>query len=43
VERYKHDLKLAHTQDYAPYQAAIVEKCKKRGGTGGLEKEEEKD
>ena len=44
VERYKHDLQLAHTQDYEPYQAAVSKKMKKkRGGTGGLEKEEEKD
>ena len=42
VERYKQDLNLAHTQDYAPYQAAILEKRKKRGGTGRLQKEEEK-
>ena len=40
VERYKHDLQLAYTQDYGPYQAAILEKRKKRGGTGGLEKGE---
>ena len=44
VERYKHDLQLAHTQDYEPYQAAVSKKKgKKRRGTGGLEKEEEKD
>jgi hypothetical protein len=42
VERYKHDLQLAHTQDYEPYQAAVSKKMKKkRGGTGGLEKEED--
>ena len=43
VERYRYDLQLMHSQDYAPYQTAIVEKRKKRGGTGGLEKEEETD
>ena len=44
VERYKHGLQLAHTQDYEPYQAAVSKKKeKKRRGTGGLEKEEEKD
>jgi len=31
VERYKHDLQLAHTQDYEPYQAAVSKKKKKRG------------
>jgi len=39
VERYKQDLRLAHTQDYEPYQAAISIK-KKRGRTTGSEKEE---
>ena len=43
VERHKHDLQLAHTQDYEPYQAAVSkEKGKKRGGIGGLEEEEKK-
>ena len=41
VERHKHDLQLAHTQDYEPYQAAVSKKkWEKRRGTGGLEKEE---
>ena len=39
VERYKQDIKIAHTEDYAPYQTAIWKK--KRGG--GPQKEEEKD
>jgi len=44
VERFKREVQLAYTQDYEPYQAALVDKRKKRGGTGGLEeKEEEKD
>ena len=44
VERFKRELQLAYTQDYEPHQAALVDKRKKRGGTGGLEeKEEEKD
>jgi len=38
VERYKQDVRLAHTQDYEPYQAAIS--IKKRGGTTGSEKGE---
>jgi len=43
VERHKHDLQLAHTQDYEPYQAAVSKKKgKKRGGIGGLEEEEKK-
>ena len=41
VERFKREVQLAYTQDYEPYQAAVVDKRKKRGGTGGLEKEEE--
>ena len=41
VERYKHDLQLAHTQDYEPYQAAVSKKKgRKRGGIGGLKEEE---
>jgi len=28
VERYKHDLQLAHTQDYEPYQAAVSKEKK---------------
>jgi hypothetical protein len=43
VERHKHDLQLAHTQDYEPYQASVSKKKgKKRGGIGGLEEEEKK-
>ena len=43
VERHKHDLQLAHTQDYEPYQAAVSKKKgKKRGGIRGLEEEEKK-
>jgi hypothetical protein len=43
VERYKQELQLAHTEDYKPYQTAISKKKEKRGGTGGPQKEEEKD
>ena len=43
VERYKYDLDLAHNQNYAPYQAAILEKLKKSGGNGGPQEEEKKD
>ena len=39
MERYKQDIKIAHTEDYTPYQTAIWKK--KRGG--GPQKEEEKD
>ncbi len=35
VERYKYDLRLTHTQDFKPYQAAILENKVKRGGAGG--------
>jgi hypothetical protein len=31
VERHKHDLQLAHTQDYEPYQAAVSKKKGKEG------------
>jgi hypothetical protein len=41
VERFKREVQLAYTQDYEPYQAALVDKRKKRGGTGGLEEKEE--
>ncbi|EWM20009.1 hypothetical protein Naga_102330g1 [Nannochloropsis gaditana] len=41
VERIKREVQLAYTQDYEPYQAALVDKRKKRGGTGGLEEKEE--
>ncbi|EWM19982.1 hypothetical protein Naga_102464g1 [Nannochloropsis gaditana] len=41
VERFKREVQLAFTQDYEPYQAALVDKRKKRGGTGGLEEKEE--
>jgi len=34
---------LTYTEDYKPYQRAISERKKKRGGTGGPQKEEEKD
>lgn len=40
VEKYKHDLHLKHTEDCKPYQAAKKQANKKRGGTGGREKEE---
>jgi hypothetical protein len=43
VERYKQDVLLAYTEDYKPYQTAISKKKEKRGGTGGPQKEEEKD
>ena len=43
VERYKQDVLLASTEDYKPYQTAISQKKEKRGGTGGPQKEEEKD
>ena len=43
VERYKQDVLLTYTEDYKPYQRAISGKKKKRGGTGGPQKEEEKD
>ena len=35
VERYKYDLRLTQTQDFKPYQAAILENKIKRGGAGG--------
>ncbi|EWM20145.1 hypothetical protein Naga_101508g3 [Nannochloropsis gaditana] len=41
VERFKREVQLAYTQDYEPYQAALMDKRKKRGGTGGLEEKEE--
>ena len=34
VERYKYDLRLTQTQDFKPYQAAILENKIKRGGAG---------
>jgi hypothetical protein len=43
VERYKQDVLLAYTEGYKPYQTAISKKKEKRGGTGGPQKEEEKD
>ena len=41
VERFKREVQLAYTQDYEPYQAALVDKRKKRGGTSGSEEKEE--
>ncbi|EWM19937.1 hypothetical protein Naga_102907g1 [Nannochloropsis gaditana] len=41
VERFKREVQLAFTQDYEPYQAALVDKRKKRGGTSGSEEKEE--
>ena len=35
VERYKYDLRLLETEDFKPYQAAILENKIKRGGAGG--------
>jgi hypothetical protein len=35
VERYKYDLRLTQTEDFKPYQAAILENKIKRGGAGG--------
>ncbi|TFJ83493.1 hypothetical protein NSK_005207 [Nannochloropsis salina CCMP1776] len=35
VERYKYDLRLTQTQDFKPYQAAILENQTKRGGADG--------
>jgi len=43
LERYKHDLDLAHTKNYEPYQTAISKNKKKKGGTGGPQREEETD
>lgn len=42
VERYKYVLELAHSRNFARYQAAILGQREKRRGTEGLEKEEEK-
>jgi len=45
VERYKHDLQLAHTEDedYEPYQAAVSKtRNKTRGGNGVSEEDEKK-
>ena len=39
VERYKKDVQLAFTQDYEPYQAAVLRGGEKSGGTGGSQKE----
>ncbi|EWM20119.1 hypothetical protein Naga_101718g2 [Nannochloropsis gaditana] len=41
VERFKREVQLAFTQDYEPYQAALVDKRKKRGGISGSEEKEE--
>src|SRR6056297_3475521 len=41
VERFKREVQLAFTQDYEPYQAALFDKRKKRGGTSGSEEKEE--
>ncbi|EWM20060.1 hypothetical protein Naga_101993g1 [Nannochloropsis gaditana] len=41
VERFKREVQLAFTQDYEPYQAALVDKRKTRGGTSGSEEKEE--
>src|SRR6056297_2998490 len=41
VERSKREVQLAFTQDNEPYQAALVDKRKKRGGTSGSEEKEE--
>jgi hypothetical protein len=35
VERCKYDLRLTQTQDFKPYQAAILENQIKRGGADG--------
>jgi hypothetical protein len=42
VERDTHDVRLAHNRDYDPYHAAVPKK-RKRGGTTGVEEEENKD
>ena len=34
VEWYKYDLRLLKTEDFKPYQAAILENKLKRGGAG---------
>ena len=39
VVRYKKDVQLAITQDYEPYQAAVLRGGEKSGGTGGSQKE----
>lgn len=42
VERYKYDMRLTYSSEFERYQRE-KEEGKKRGGSGGLEKEEKKD